>query len=356
MKRAFGGLMAMTLCLAAPPALADDAPDCPTPKLVQGFHTCADVDKAGEEGALVFYATDIEQGTVKVLHAFEEAFPKIKTSYIRLQAGALYSRLLSERQGGNNLVDVFQIGDVGLAMDFQKRGGYAHYVSPEIGAYPSQYRSQPAGYFTWGVLMLAGIAYNPKVVTPADAPKDWTDLLDPRWTGVLSMKSAASGMQHVTWYELKQHYGDKYWGDVGKQTPRAFDSMTQQFDRLVNGDDKVAMTAQYSAYLEYKNKGAPVAFVIPKGGMPAGPEVLGVVATAPHPNAARLYVDWFLSTVGQKMSTEAWYFHSPRTDVPPPPGAEPVEQSQLLFPTDWTKYSETQTPYLREMRSVNGGP
>jgi iron(III) transport system substrate-binding protein len=325
---------------------------CDTPKEVQGFRTCVDIAKAEEEGQIVFYATDIESGTVKVLADFQKLFPKIKTSYIRLQAGALYARLLSERQSGSYLVDVFQIGDMGLVLDFEKRGGYARYTSPELGAYAQRYRSKPDGLWTWAVLMPAGIAYNPKVVSPDKVPKDWADVLDPQWKGVVSMKSANSGMQHVTWYELRNQLNGKYWEKMAEQQPRGFDSMTQQFDRLVNGDDKIALTAQYAAYLEFKKKGAPIEFVAPKSGLPSSPEVVGVVDRAPHPNAGRLFIDWYLSRVGQQSSVEHWFFHSPREDVAPPAGALPLSQLKLLWPQDWSKFGDSRTEFVRDMRRM----
>ncbi|WP_457090536.1 ABC transporter substrate-binding protein [Microvirga sp. P5_D2] len=351
----FGGLSAVAPAQAQAPAPVPDTDSiCPNPVQAKGFKTCADIEKAEAEGTLVFYATDIESGTVKLLKEFETLYPKIKTSYIRLQAGALYSRLLAERQGKSYLADVFQIGDVGLVMDFQKRGGYARYVSPEMTAYKSAYKSEPEGHWTWSVLMPAGLAYNPNV-TPADqAPKDWKDLLDPKWSGVVSMKSANSGMQHVTWYQIKEHVSDDYWEKFADLKPRAFDSMVQQFDRLVNGEDKVAMTAQYAAYLEFKAKGAPIAFVAPTTGLPSGPEVTGIVKEAPHPNAARLFLDWYLSPEGQKASVKYWYFHSPREDVAPPEGALPLSQMKLLFPADWEAYAKTRNDFLREMRSMSG--
>ena len=52
-----------------------------------GFKTCANVEKAEAEGAFVLYSTDPEAGQVKLLASFNKVFPKIKTSYVRLQAG-----------------------------------------------------------------------------------------------------------------------------------------------------------------------------------------------------------------------------------------------------------------------------
>lgn len=327
---------------------------CENPRQMQGFKTCADVEKAEQEGAFVLYSPDVEQGTVKILEAFESAFPKIKTSYIRLQTGALYAKLMAERQAGSNLVDAVILSDVGLALDFQKRGGYAAYLSPEMAAYKPDYQSQPAGFWTWSSIIMAGIAYNPNFVTAEEAPKDWPELLDPKWTGELNMKSSNSGLQHLTWYELKQLYGEDFWEKFAKQKPRAFDSYVQQYDRLVNGEDLIVTNAQYSGYLEFKRKGAPVAFVPPKSGLPAGPEVLGVVSDAPHPQAARLFVDWLLSPVGQKVSADALLYYSARDDVAPPEGGVPIGELHLLFPADWSAYVGSRREFLRDMNAITG--
>ena len=59
---------------------------CDNPRPMPGFKTCADVEKAEAEGAFVLYSTDPEAGQVKLLASFNKLFPKIKTSYVRLQA------------------------------------------------------------------------------------------------------------------------------------------------------------------------------------------------------------------------------------------------------------------------------
>ena len=62
---------------------------------------------------------------------FKKDFPKINTSYVRAQTGALYNKIVSERSAGRFDVDVIQLSDLAPAVDFQKKGGYEHYVSPE---------------------------------------------------------------------------------------------------------------------------------------------------------------------------------------------------------------------------------
>ncbi len=327
---------------------------CASPVTVQGFKTCADVGKAEQEGSLVLYSPNAEQGTVALLQAFEAAFPKIKTKYIRLQTGALYSKLMSERRAGSYLVDVVNLSDMGLALDLQKRGGYEHYVSPQLAAYESRFKSKPEGYFTWGDIIMAGIAYNPKTVSPADAPKDWGDLADPKWRGGINVKSANSGVQYTTWYVLRDLLGADYWDAIAKQKPRAFDSYVQQFDRVANGEDKLVVTAQYTSYLEFKAKGAPLEFVVPPAGMPVSPEVFGIAQNAPHAQAARLYLDWFLSPKGQKVMADALIGHSARLDVEPPPGALPVSKMKLLAPEDWNAYLNGRKDFIQQWGKISG--
>ncbi|HWP14072.1 MAG TPA: hypothetical protein VNM46_00445, partial [Xanthobacteraceae bacterium] len=112
---------------------------------VHDFETHADVAKAEQEGALVFYCHENEAGTAAIMEGFGKDFPKIKTSYVRAQTGALYNKILSERSAGRFDVDVLQLSDVAPAVDFEKRGGYELYSGPYMDAYKKDYLSAQPG-------------------------------------------------------------------------------------------------------------------------------------------------------------------------------------------------------------------
>ena len=101
---------AALLTLAAGLAHAQDAV-CPTPTEIAGFRTCADVAKAEQEGKLVIYSTDVEQGQAKIVAAFNASFPKIKLSYVRSLSASLYAKLQSERQARQYLADLVNVED-----------------------------------------------------------------------------------------------------------------------------------------------------------------------------------------------------------------------------------------------------
>ena len=339
---------------AATASAEGEAKLCDKPRQIEGFKTCADVAKAEAEGNFVLYSTDPEQGQAKLLASFNKVFPKIKTNYVRLQAGALYAKVLSERQAKSYLVDVIQISDMGMILDFQKRGGFTQYISPEMAAFKPEYKSTPEGFWTWGSVIMGGIAYNPKNVAEADAPKKWEDLLDPKLKDGINVKVSNSGLQHGVWYMLKPILAKDYFKRFAEQKPRAFNSYVQQYGRLVDGQDKVIMGAQYSGYIEFKAKGAPLAFVFPETGVPAVSETYGIVADGPHPNAAQLFMDWFLSPVGQQALAEALLLHSPRDDVPAPAGSVPLKDMKLLIPADWNAFEKDRPEFAKEWDRIVG--
>ena len=127
-----------------------------------------------------------------------------------------------------------------------------------------------------------------------------------------------------------------------------------QYDRLVNGQDKVAITAQYSGYLLMKSKGAPVEFVYPPSGLTATPQPWGIVKEAPHPEAAKLFLDWFLGVPGQTANVTYQFTNSPRADVPPPPGGVSASTFKLLVPTDWHALEQSHAAYVKEWNALTG--
>jgi iron(III) transport system substrate-binding protein len=337
----------------AGPAFAQGAR---APTKVLDFHTHADVAKAEQEGQLVFYCHENEAGTAAIMEGFGKDFPKIKTGYVRAQTGALYNKILSERAAGRFDVDVIQLSDLAPALDFQKKGGYEIYASPEAGAYAGEHLSDPPGAFFWTGVSFAGIAYSKAKVKPEEAPKTWKDLLDPRWRNAMSCKIPSSGIQFVQWYMFRKLYGPDYWKEFAKQRPRAFDSRVQLFDRLAKGDDKVTAIGEYAAYVLYKEKGAEVAFVAPADGLPATPLLVGMVSKAPHPEAAKLFVDWAMSARGQAFYQDHpnLIYGSLRKDAPPMRTGERLRDFKLLSPEDYPDYMASRDLFTKEWNAMLG--
>jgi len=325
---------------------------------VLDFTTTADVAKAEQEGEFLFYTHDGEPAAAGICEAFAKDFPKIKGKYLRAQNGALFTKILAERSAGRYAVDVIQFSEPATALDFQKRGGYMRHVSTQSEFYAPEHLSNPVGdCFCVGVTF-AGICYNTDKVKAEEAPKTWKDILSPQWTNAISVKQSTSGLQFVQWYELKKLYGEGFWKDFAKLRPRGFDSRAQLFDRLAKGDDKICGLAELAGYLLQKEKGAHIAFVMPPDGLPAGTLWNGVVDKAPHPEAARLFVDWLMSPRGQAhyQNNPFLYYGSVRKDAPPMPGGTRLRDFKLLAPTaaEMTTYMAAQETFTKEWNGMLG--
>jgi iron(III) transport system substrate-binding protein len=323
---------------------------------VLDFQTGADVAKAEQEGEVVYYGHDGEAGIGVLLDSFKKDFPKIKTSYVRLQTGALYAKITAERSAGRFGVDVLQLSDISPAIDFQKKGGYEQHLSPEYAAYKPEHQSSPAGYYGWGGVTFAGISYNRTRVTPEQAPKTWKDILNPAFKDGISAKLATSGMQHAQWYTLRKLYGNDFWQEFAKQRPKGFDARAQLFDRLSKGEDRMCVLAEYAGYTLFSEKGADIEFVAPTDGLPATSFFIGVVNRAPHPEAAKLFVDWALSKRGQAVyqNQKILLYGSLRTDAEPMPTGKRLADFKLLFPTDWADYVASHPVFVKEWNSIMG--
>jgi iron(III) transport system substrate-binding protein len=320
-----------------------------------GFETAADVAKAEAEGEVLFYTHDSDPAGAALMAAFSKDFPKIRANYLRAQTGALYSKILAERSANRFAADVLQFSEIPTAMDFRKKNGFDLYESPQAKAYPATALDSPPNYFFHSGVIFMGIAYNSDRVPEAEAPKTWKDLLDPKWRGTITTKQATSGSQFVQWYELRRLYGDSFWKEFAKQRPKGFDSRAQLFDRLAKGDDKICGMAEWAGYQLVKEKGAPVKFVAPSDGLPTATLATGVVDKAPHPEAARLFLDWLMSPRGQTVyQTNPFYLYpSLRTDAPPMPGNFKLSDYKLLFP-DIEKLAASHSTFVKEWNGMMG--
>jgi iron(III) transport system substrate-binding protein len=314
---------------------------------VLDFTTGADIAKAEQEGEFTFYSHDSEPAIAGILEAFSKDFPKIKGKYVRAQNGTLFSRTVAERSANKFTADVIQFSEPATALDFQKRGGYARYMSPQAEFYAKEHLSDAPGDYFWIGVTFAGLAYNTEKVKPEDAPKGWKDILKPAFMNGANVKMSNSGMQFVQWYELRKLYGDTFWRDFAKLRPKGFDSRAQQFERLAKGDDRLCVLAEYAGYLLVKDKGAPVAFVAPEDGLPA----------APNGEAARLFVDWQMSLRGQnhQQTNPFLYYGSVRKDAPPMPGGTRLSSFKLLSPTnEMDKFVATRDAFNKEWNAMLG--
>lgn len=253
---------------------------------------------ARQEGAITYYATDNVEVSQRVLKVFDARYPGIKTTVLRLATAQMAERYTTEAKAGNFVVDVIQLADPFVFDDAQQRGWLASLESlPDYAAFPVAFKSPYSA--------LIGIAphtlvMNTTLVAPADAPKDWTGLIDPRWKGQIILSDPRNNLETADWlFTMFDAYGADYVHRLRAQNPQWVDSIVPGIQLLAAGNGALLAPALHQATAAMIAKGAPVSDFAPD--LDSGHEtLLAVSARAPHPNAARLLADFLLTREGQE--------------------------------------------------------
>ena len=314
-------------------AQAATAKLCDNPRQMDGFKTCANVEKAKAEGAFTLYSTDPEQGQVKLLAAFNKMFPKIKTSYVRLQAGALYAKVLSERQAKSYLVDVIQISDMGMILDFQRRGGFRQYISPRDGRLQDGVQEPARGLLDLGLdhhgrhrlqpQQRAGRRSAQEVGRPARSEVEGRHQRQG-----LELRPAARRLVRA-----EADPGRRVLQEVRRATSRAPSTPTSSSTAAWS---TARTRSSWARSTRATSSSRPRARRSPSSSRrPACRRCRRPTASSPdgpHPNAAELFMDWFLSPVGQQALSDALLLHSPRADVPAPARQRAAQGHEAAVP------------------------
>jgi len=150
------------------------------------------IEGAKKEGRVVWYATLNINDSNALLSRFEQKYPFIKTELLRAGSEQLLNRILTEDSAGRSALDLVNLTTINA---LKKRGLLQAHRSSEFSAYPQPFKDAESYWATlYNIYYVIG--YNPKMMPPKDAPKDWDDFLDPKWKGKSAwIKKNTSGMR-----------------------------------------------------------------------------------------------------------------------------------------------------------------
>lgn len=311
------------------------------------------IEQAKQEGKLSWYTSAPAEASSRFLDAFEKKYPFIKTSFTRSGTFATIEKYRSELRAGKVKADVMHVLDVGIYLALKEEGNLLKYDSKEYAHYPDIYKDD--GY--WVALRTVSIcmAYNSEALSEEEAPKRWKDLVDPKWKGEIGLEDARiAGSQYAQYYALKKRLGEDFWKGLAAQEPRFAKSSGALVNDLLTGEIKVAgELVGYRVYQSQK-EGAPIKGVWPEEGVPIIIAPLAILAQSPHPNAARLFIDFALSKEGQTLFQELVGAYSMRPDVEPLEGKPKLSELNQLTPASWSDYLEEQEKLREEFAQMFG--
>jgi iron(III) transport system substrate-binding protein len=259
---------------------------------------------ARSEGSVTWYIAQLTSETAEQMgQAFTARYPGIRVSVIRTTGQVAYERLLQELKNNTPQCDVFSSTDIAQYPALKKRGALAEF-RPEgaAGMLPAARDTADPGFYYPSAMIAHLMIYNTAKVKAEDAPKSWTDLLDPKWKNhVATGHPAFSGCTGVWVVALRKQYGWSYFEQLAKNNPRVGRSGNDPVT-LINAAECLVGPAPSGTAFQQVDQGNPIMPVYPVDGatLCVGPSA--VMNSAPHPNAARLFQDWLMGEQYARLS------------------------------------------------------
>jgi iron(III) transport system substrate-binding protein len=258
------------------------------------------IEGAKKEGTVVWWGSIPPAQLTRLASEFNKIYPFIIINFWRGQDKERQTRIEAEHSISRVTADFCDSGGDENYPRWRKIGLVDTYTDIIPGIEKRDKRSY-SKYGDWAQLgnNAAPPLYNTKLVSAAEAPKSWEDLLNPKWKGHIGLTTDVRA-----WYTLA--VGEGGWG-VGKtedflkkiklQEPIWTQGHSAGNSLMVAGEFKIMGENNLRYAFEAQEKGAPVDWVRVRP-VPITGGSFFMVKKAPHPNAVRLFVEWLFSPQG----------------------------------------------------------
>lgn len=287
----------------------------------------------GDRTAVVVYSPHGRDLLQLLETTYEAAHPEIDVRWLDMGSQKVLERIRSE--AANPQADVWFGGPSTIFAQGAKAGLLAAYRPRWADAVPAASR-QPEALYHGVFRSLPVLVYNTNLVPEAEAPTDWESLLEPRFKGKVLMRDPLESgtMRTVFGLVLARSVADTGSPDQGFAWLARLDAQTKEYvpdpilmlTKLVRGEGAVTVW-DLTDILFQRDKNAPLAFRFPASGTPVIDDAIGLVAQAPHAEAARAFIDWVGSPEALRLAAEKAYRVPARSDLPAeelPPWARDV--------------------------------
>jgi iron(III) transport system substrate-binding protein len=289
----------------------------------------ASLNAAEQEARLVIYGPRGHHQQTLYTDVFRKTFPKIRVNYTGGRMSEIISRIMAEQRAGVRQLDLV-LGGTDILLSTLKDGGLLQSVRqllilPEVldtsGWFQKKlwFADTENQYIPmWRAMPYLSACVNTNLVKPGEIKSYW-DLLNPKWKGKISSQDLSIGSARNQMYAVyvRQDLGEKYLRRLFGEMDITFSrNLTQLGDWLAAG--KFAIGLGGVDCVELDGKGLPVkpVFLEGLGAVGAGTDPAALLKTAPHPNAAKVFLNWILTPEGQTAFQEMTKENSLRIDIP----------------------------------------
>jgi iron(III) transport system substrate-binding protein len=299
--------------------------------------------QAKRENTVVIYVSADRPFSEPVLQAFEKKSGiSVKAVYDteETKSTGLANRLLAEKN--NPQADVFWSGESVRTLILKKNGVLAAYNSPSADSIPPTFKD-PEGYWTGFSARCRVILCNTNLVKKGESPQSIFDLTDPRWKDKITISDPRFGTMSFQAAALFTILGDekatKFFRDLKQNGVKVAPSNSDVRRLVENGEVTMGLTDTDDANTAITS-GMPVAMVFPDEqgmGTPFMPNMVSLIAGAPHPENGKRLIDFLLSPQAEEMLAKSEAVQVPLHPSSPPPANLPAINSLNSLKLDYAQ-------------------
>lgn len=300
--------------------------------------------------------------------AFQTRFPKIKVNQVGSNGSQIAPQISTERKNNQFNWDVYVGGATSLQRILKPEGALIplkpELILPEVvdeskwnGGFQDAYLDKELQYifgFEFSVSQ-PGVVNLSCFPNQADAPKSLDDLLDPKWSGKFVMidpRGQGINLFAVVLFELGQANGVAWETKLLQNKPVIFESdLRSGAERIIRCQSPISVGVSEPQLIPFITAGVPFnakVLDMPKGVrqyVSSGSGSIALLKDAPHPAAAKVFLNWQLSQEGQTNWTKIIGEHSRRFDVPA--GRDATRKA-----VEGSKYLSSQKEDLIELQTI----
>lgn len=280
------------------------------------------VEAAKQEGMVTAYSFSLSGDIAKAaIDAFQSQYG-IKLEVVGGVGAVLAERIKTENNAKKYVADTFDTA-VTAIIPLKELGLLANLKDLTVLKDKTAWLMDPVMDPADGTMLQQRITYqttiiNTNLVRPQDEPKSFLDFLDAKWKG----KKLVTAPPRVSWPLVYLHvaapetFSESYLRNLGKQEMAVVATMRDEATAVARGEAMAVVSTSLSIVDPLVRSGAPLKAIVMKEGTIAANPATSVLKNAPHPNAARVFVNWWLSPEGQTAINKAMGVPNIRKDVP----------------------------------------
>ncbi len=266
-----------------------------------------------EGGKLVYYTTMTMDQTQKFMDKFSEKYPFVKGEIFRSGGTNILLRVEGETKAKQYKADVISMAELEFYVALEK-GFIGKYLSPER-EFILEGMKDSEGFWALNYISPLAIAYNTNLLSAKEAPAKLEDLTKAQWKGKIGADSSDFAWFAAMLSAFGEEKGMALMKGLAANVQTYFEGHSLGNQLLAAGQFPVVLNSYvYDTELMKKEKGAPLEWV---GYNPLFAKMfpVGLYRYAPHPNTAKLFIDFTLSKEGQEFLVETTGRVPARKDV-----------------------------------------